>query len=100
MKTKFGEITKIEDLFEFLGTEKLGEPRHIITEENGFEHYSAGEWYITKVKCNLCGDLLEGHPDSGRGADAGFRDIGTIMDEHIKLHERLGRLESLLKTQK
>lgn len=95
MKTPWGEVKSGADFFEHVSTEVFGEPVHVRdTDEFGNKIYSAGQWRVMKVKCKICGDVLEGHP-SGWGASIGLGNIGNIMVEHVDLHTTLSKLESL-----
>ena len=73
MKTKFGEIKTIYDLFEEIELTKHGEG-------------IGGEVLRAKWKCKICEDIVEGFSQKGAGSHSW---VNEYAKNHIELHKTL-----------
>lgn len=84
MKTKYGEINKIEDYFEKMGMEEVKS--------------ESGNLLLTRFyeicKCKICGDIIKGLGLSG-AYRTGDRGISDLQKEHLELHYKIGKTTTL-----
>ena len=76
MKTNYGEIKSIRDLFEPTGEKYILNPESDI-------HV---KMIIKKVKCKMCGDILEDIDIEGAVDSGWLSHFQRLMKDHIELH--------------
>jgi len=80
MKTKYGEINKLEDFFE---------PIKMVKEESESGNPALVRYYEI-CRCKICGDELKGLSVLGayRSGDVGIKDL---QRQHLELHYKIGK---------
>jgi len=80
METKYGEINSIWDFFEVIGKGRIANP----------EADKVFQIILIKVKCKVCGDILE--IESPEGVSRG--DGEYELRRHIELHKLVKSLQN------
>ena len=82
MKTKYGEIKSIYDLFERTGEKRLLNPTA----------YIHCQIIMEQGRCKICGELFEKQSSSGAMMSKAEGWPPTVLGEHIELHETINKI--------